>query len=127
VSNAKKNADQIVAQAKAQADQLLSETKADADRRRVASQREVDELTRQKDNITTHLAQVRQLLGGQLGIQLPPMDAAMTAPAPVKPAVESPPPVASAPVSRPAGNGTAPRPAGANGEAKDDDENWWTE
>jgi hypothetical protein len=30
------------------------------------SQREVDELTRQKDSIASHLAQVRQLLGGQL-------------------------------------------------------------
>ena len=66
VSNAKKNADQIVSQAKAQADQLLAETKADAERRRAAAQRDVDELTRQKDSIATHLAQVRQLLGGQL-------------------------------------------------------------
>jgi hypothetical protein len=71
VSNAKKNADQIAGQAKAQADQLLAETKADAERRRVAAQREVDELTRQKDSIASHLAQVRQLLGGQL----PGMDA----------------------------------------------------
>ena len=29
-------------------------------------QREVDELTRQKDSTASHLAQVRQLLGGQL-------------------------------------------------------------
>ena len=75
VSNAKKNADQIVSQAKSQADQLLAETKADAERRRAAAQREVDELTRQKDSIATHLAQVRQLLGGQL----PGMDAVQAA------------------------------------------------
>ena len=83
VSNAKKNADQIVSQAKSQAEQMLAETKADAERRRAAAQREVDELTRQKDSIATHLAQVRQLLGGQL----PGMGAnpAMQAPAP-KPA-----------------------------------------
>jgi hypothetical protein len=128
VSNAKKNADQIVAQAKAQSDQLLSETKAEAERRRLASQREVDELTRQKDNIATHLAQVRQLLGGQLGIQLP-ADPAVTA-APVKPAVESAPlgNVAAAPVARPAGNGApaAARPASPNGDGKSE-EDWWTE
>ena len=66
MSNAKKNADQIVSQAKTQAEQLLAEVKADAERRRAAAQREVDELTRQKDSIASHLAQVRQLLGGQL-------------------------------------------------------------
>ena len=53
-------------QAKTQAGQLLAEVKADADRRRAATQREVDELTRQKDSIASHLAQVRQVLGGQL-------------------------------------------------------------
>ena len=42
---------------------LLSEAKNDAERRRLTAQREVDELTRQKDNISGHLAQVRQLLG----------------------------------------------------------------
>jgi len=36
-------------------------------------------------------------------------------------------PVAPAPVNRPAGNGAAPRPAAANGEAKANDEDWWTE
>ena len=66
VSNAKKNADQIVSQAKAQAESLLSEAKTDAERRRLTAQREVDELTRQKDDISSHLAQVRQLLGGHL-------------------------------------------------------------
>jgi len=64
-----------VSQAKAQADQLLAETKADAERRRAAAQREVDDLTRQQDSIATHLAQVRQLLVGQLpGTALPPPD-----------------------------------------------------
>ena len=58
VSNAKKNADQIVSQAKTQAEQMLAETKADAERRRAAAQREVDELTRQKDSIASHLVQV---------------------------------------------------------------------
>ena len=66
VSNATKNADQIVSQAKAQADQLLAEVKADAERRRAVARREVDELTRQQDSIVSHLAQMRQLLVGQL-------------------------------------------------------------
>ena len=72
VSNAKKNADQIVSQAKTQAEQLLAEVKADSERRQAAAQREVDELTRQQDSIASHLAQVRQLMGGQL----PGMDSA---------------------------------------------------
>lgn len=61
VSNTETNADQIISQAKAQADQLLTEVKADAERRRAAAQREVDELTGQKDSIASHLAQVCQL------------------------------------------------------------------
>jgi len=81
VSNTETNADQIISQAKAQADQLLTEVKADAESRRAAAQREVDELTRQKDSIASHLAQVCQLLGGQL----PGMDAVQAAQA--KPAI----------------------------------------
>ena len=46
----------------------------------------MEELTRQKDSIATHLAQVRQLLGGQL----PGMDAAVQAPA-AKPAIAAEP------------------------------------
>jgi len=68
---------------------------------------------------------VRQLLGGQLGIQMPQMDPSVAA-APPKQAVESA-PVASAPVSRPAGNGTAPRPASPTGEGQANEEDWWTE
>src|SRR6266567_171738 len=77
VSNATKNADQIVSQAKAQAEQLLTEVKTDAERRRAAGRREVDDLTRQQDSIVGHLAQVRQLLVGQL----PGTDAAQAKPA----------------------------------------------
>ena len=75
VSNATKNADQIVSQAKTQAEQLLTEVKTDAERRRAAGRREVDDLTRQQDSIVGHLAQVRQLLVGQL----PGTDAAQAA------------------------------------------------
>ena len=106
VSNAKKNADQIVSQAKTQADQLLAETKADAERRRAVAQREVDELTREKDSIATHLAQVRQLLGGQLpGGATPGTDKANQ---PTKKA-----------------HATTPPRSAANNELNDED--WWTE
>ena len=90
-----------MSQAKAQADQLLAETKADAERRRAAAQRDVDELTRQKDSIATHLAQVRQLLGGQL---LPGMDAATMQAPPAKPAIAA----ESAPAAPPTQGPVAP-------------------
>ena len=106
-------------QAKAQADQLMSETKTEAERRRVAAQREVDELTRQKDNISTHLAQVRQLLGGQLGVQMPAMpDPAVPRPRPSRPSRERARRAAAAVARAVRQAGTArrraaPRPAGA--------------
>jgi hypothetical protein len=85
---------------------MLAETKADAERRRATAQRDVDELTRQKDSIASHLAQVRQLLGGQL-----PMDAAVTAMQP-KPAIAADPGpgTPSGSVSAPR-NGTSTPPA----------------
>ena len=74
---------------------------------------------------------MRQLLGGQLGIQMPAMEPAVAA-APVKPAIAESVPAAAAPaVARPAGNGTAPAPrpnGAANGEGNGPDaEDWWTE
>ena len=99
VSNAKKNADQIVAQAKAQADQLLADTKSEADRVRTAAQRHVDELNKQKESVAAHLAQISQLLGGQM----PGLADALTN-RPAAPAVQqaAPKAVTSAP---PSGNG----------------------
>jgi cell division septum initiation protein DivIVA len=76
VGNAEKNADQIADQAKTQAGQLLAEVNADAERRRAATHCEVDDLTRQKDSIASHLAQVRQLLPGMNAVH-----AAQTKPA----------------------------------------------
>jgi hypothetical protein len=77
-------------------------------------QRQVDELTRQRDSITSHLAQLRQLLGGAA---LPGMEPepAVTA-APPKPALAAP---AS---EKPA----APAPAKQEAKA-DDDAEWWQE
>jgi hypothetical protein len=72
VSNAQKNADQVAAQAKAQAahakaqaDQLMADAKTQIERHRAAAQREVDELNRQKDAITTSLEGLRRLVSGQ--------------------------------------------------------------
>jgi hypothetical protein len=72
----------------------------------------VDELTRQKDSIATHLAQVRQLLGGQL----PGMDAAAMQAPPAKPAIAADPapaappaPVAPPTQAAPVAPATAPR------------------
>jgi hypothetical protein len=62
VSNARRNADQVIAEARAFADKLLSEAKTEADRNRRAAQRQVDELVRQRDSITEHLDELRNLL-----------------------------------------------------------------
>jgi uncharacterized protein (TIGR03435 family) len=51
-------------------EQLLAEVNADAERRRAATHCEVDDLTRQKDSIASHLAQVRQLLPGMNAVQV---------------------------------------------------------
>jgi hypothetical protein len=77
---------------------LLADTKSEADRVRTSAQRQVDELNKQKESVAAHLAQISQLLGGQMpGIA----DALKPKPAP---AVQAPAPkaVTSAP---PAGNG----------------------
>ena len=100
-----------MSQAKTQADQLLAETKADAERRRAAAQREVDELTRQKDSIATHLAQVRQLLGGQL----PGMDAAAAMQAPAAKQAIAGEPTPSAPPTQAAPVPPASAPRNGNG------------
>jgi hypothetical protein len=42
---------------------VMSEAKVEAERTRRAAQRQVDELTRQRDSITGHLDQLRHLLG----------------------------------------------------------------
>ena len=146
-----------MSQAKSQAESLMTEARTEAERRRVTAQREVDELTRQKDNIASHLAQVRQLLGGQLGAvpNVPNMDPSVGAPQ-AKPAIAesapkpapagNPAPAAAAApaAARPTGNGTAtaqaPRPQASNGApaptaaapaqkaaGKENDEDWWTE
>src|SRR5262249_7294909 len=62
VSTATKNADQLLAQARAQADQLLAVAENEIEPHRADLRRKVDELTTRKDSITSHLAQLRQML-----------------------------------------------------------------
>src|SRR6185369_16151715 len=112
VTNAKKIADQIVVQAKSQAEQLMADTKSEIERHRAGAQREVDELTKQKESISTHLAQISQLLGTQmpgLADALKPRQAVGTG----QKAVGQPP--------------AAKQPVSAKAKASNNDEEWWTE
>ncbi len=63
VSGARRNSDQLVAEAKAHSDMLLGEAKSEAVRIQTTARREVADLTRQRDAITGHLTQLRNLLG----------------------------------------------------------------
>jgi len=121
----------------------MADTKSEIDRHRAAAQREVDDLTRQKESISTHLAQISQLLGGQmpgLSEALKPAQQtrhAVGAPAPK--AVAAPAPPAPREEPRPAQAQSAPAnsggqaPAGAQKQpvsakaAKANDDEWWTE
>src|SRR5262249_47492258 len=82
-----------------QADQLLADTRSEIERHRAAAQREVDELSKQKESISTHLAQISQLLG----TQMPGLADALKPPA--RPAVAAAAPKAVAPPP------AAPQPA----------------
>jgi hypothetical protein len=82
----------------------------------------VDELTRQRDSITSHLNQLRQLIGGMQ----PTMPAVEEISAPAqKPALASPEPKA-APAAKQAAPAGAPAAAKAK-PAKEEDEDWWQE
>jgi hypothetical protein len=52
----------------------MVDTKTELERHRVAAQREVDELNRQKDAITTSLEQLRLLVSGQAPAIGPPAE-----------------------------------------------------
>ena len=116
VSDAKKSADQIVAQAKAQADQLLADTRNEIGRHWSAAQRDADELTTQTESISSHLAQIRQLLGTQLPTADKPAK-------PAQPAAGSGPPtpasmrVTTSHARRPGTDADENTPAAGNGYA----------
>jgi hypothetical protein len=54
------------AQAKAQGDQVLTDTRNEMERLQAAAQRELGELTKQKESISSYLTQIRQFLSTQL-------------------------------------------------------------
>ena len=60
-AEAREKAEQIISQARSRADQVLADGEAEAERRRAPLQRELDELTKQKNEVAEHLAQMRQL------------------------------------------------------------------
>jgi hypothetical protein len=73
VDDAQRDADRVLADVRVTAQQMQAEADAEADRRRAAVQRELDDLTKQKDEVSRHLAQMRQLVGSLLpeGLELP--------------------------------------------------------
>jgi hypothetical protein len=107
------------------------------ERHRAAAQREVDDLTRQKESISTHLAQISQLLGTQMpGLSealKPAQSRPAVAPAAPKAVAGPPPPAprqetrapAQAQQAQPPANGPK-QPVSAKA-AKGNDEEWWTE
>ena len=97
------------------------------------AQREVDDLTRQKESISSHLAQISQLLGTQmpgLSEALKPQSRAAVGSQAAPKAVAGPPPAPrqesrAAAQAQPA---QAPKqPVSAKASAKSNDEEWWTE
>ncbi|HSK26251.1 MAG TPA: hypothetical protein VK894_05000, partial [Jiangellales bacterium] len=63
LSTARRTAERTVAEAEAAAEKLLADARAEAAEVTSAARREVDELGRQRDGITSHLSQLRSLLG----------------------------------------------------------------
>jgi len=57
----------------------MADTETQIERNRVAAQREVDELNRQKHAITTSLEQLRRMVSGQAPATGPPAEAARPA------------------------------------------------
>jgi hypothetical protein len=119
----------------------MADTKNEIDRYRAGAQREVDDLTRQKESISTHLAQISQLLGTQmpgLSEALKPQQTRHAVSAPAPKAVAAPQPGREEPrQAAPAQQAPAPTggqsPAGAQKQpvsakaAKGNDDEWWTE
>ncbi|HVT66113.1 MAG TPA: cellulose-binding protein, partial [Trebonia sp.] len=61
IADAHRKAELIIAQAKDDGRRILDGIEAEAGKRRAAAQKELDELTRQKNEIDEQLAQMRQL------------------------------------------------------------------
>src|ERR671916_221044 len=68
LDKAKSYADRTVTDAKSEADQLVFEAKTHAEVTKQAAEREVAELTRQRDAVTGQLTQLREMLSGLAGL-----------------------------------------------------------
>jgi hypothetical protein len=116
----------------------MADTKSEIERHRASAQREVDDLTRQKESISSHLAQISQLLGTQMpglsDVLKPPQTRhAVSAPAPkavTAPAAVREEPRQTATVQAPTGGqppAAAQKQPVAAKAAKSSDDEWWTE
>ena len=63
LSNARRNADRVVAEAREHAENSLSEAMTESERERTSAQRQVEDLNRQRESITSYLDELRNLLG----------------------------------------------------------------
>ncbi|MGH3279241.1 MAG: DivIVA domain-containing protein, partial [Trebonia sp.] len=72
LADARRKAEQLVAQAADDAKQALADFEADTAKRRSATQKELDELTKQKNEVDAKLAQMRQLFAGSSLLGNPP-------------------------------------------------------
>src|SRR4029450_1672937 len=68
IDKAKNFADRAVADAKSEADQLVFDAKTYAEVTKQTAEREVAELTRQRDAVTNQLTQLREMLSGLAGL-----------------------------------------------------------
>jgi cell division septum initiation protein DivIVA len=68
LEKAKSFADRTVADAKSEADQLVFDAKTHAEVTKQTAEREVAELTRQRDAVTNQLTQLREMLSGLAGL-----------------------------------------------------------
>src|SRR5690606_14767797 len=68
LSNARRNADRVVAEAREHAERTLSDAMTEAERERTTAQRQVEDLNRQREAITSYLDELRNLLGNDPGL-----------------------------------------------------------
>ena len=63
LSNARKNADRVVAEAREHAEKQISDAMIESERERTSATRQVEDLNRQRESITSYLDELRNLLG----------------------------------------------------------------
>jgi hypothetical protein len=71
LADAHRKAELVIAQAKDDGKQVLADIEADADKRRAAVQKELDELTKQKNEVDAKLAQMRQIFSVSSFLETP--------------------------------------------------------